>query len=170
MKRSTALFLVSLIKAAFRGGVYIPLSHWAIALEWLERAGSDPGRLAFVPGDGVVSFVNSTDLRRIVAEGGVSHGPAASRGGFPSGARRRPTPRTGAGEQRTRNKTKNNTTYTQCTPRAAKTRAMQLCPIHSDVKSCQTERQRPHQTPEDPKSGPCILVTCPSASFLHPRK
>ena len=42
---------------------------------------------------------------------------------------------------------------------------MQLCSIHSDVKSRQTERQRPHQTPEDPKSGPCIPVTRPSASF-----
>ena len=33
------------------------------------------------------------------------------------------------------------------------------------LKSRRTERQRPHQTPEDPKSGPCIKVSRPSASF-----
>ena len=35
---------------------------WAIAVEWPERTGSDPNRPNFVPGDGVVSFVNSTEL------------------------------------------------------------------------------------------------------------
>jgi hypothetical protein len=53
---------------------------WAIAVEWLERAGSDPDRLAFVPGDGIMCFVNSTELRRIVAEGGVSPRPGVKRG------------------------------------------------------------------------------------------
>ena len=45
---------------------------WAIAVKWLERTGSDPDRSIFVPGDGVVYFVNSTEPRQIVAEGGVS--------------------------------------------------------------------------------------------------
>ena len=46
---------------------------WAIAVECFER-GSDRGRLTFAPGDGVVCFVNSTELRHIVAEGGVFQG------------------------------------------------------------------------------------------------
>jgi len=44
---------------------------WAIAVEWLERTGPDPDRLTFVPGVGLVCFVKSTELRHIVAEGGV---------------------------------------------------------------------------------------------------
>ena len=40
---------------------------WAIAVEWFER-GSDPDRPTFVPGDGVVCFVNSTELRHIVSQ------------------------------------------------------------------------------------------------------
>ena len=47
-------------------------------MEWFER-GSDPGRLTFVPGDGVVCFVNSTELRHIVAEGGVFPRPGGKR-------------------------------------------------------------------------------------------
>ena len=43
---------------------------WAIAVEWFER-GYDPDCPTFVPGDGVVCFVNSTELRHIVAEGEV---------------------------------------------------------------------------------------------------
>jgi hypothetical protein len=43
----------------------------AIAVEWLERSASDPHRLTFVPGDGVVCYVNSTELRHFVVEGGV---------------------------------------------------------------------------------------------------
>ena len=74
---------------------------WAIAVEWSEWTGSDLDRLTFVPGDGVVSFVNSTELRHIVAEGGVFQRPAASGGSSPSSVRRGPTPRTGAGKQRT---------------------------------------------------------------------
>ena len=47
------------------------VGDWAIAVEWLERTGSDPDRLNFVPSDGVVCSVNSTELRNIVAGGGV---------------------------------------------------------------------------------------------------
>ena len=46
-------------------------SDWAIEVGPLERAESDPDRTAFVPGDGVVCFVNSTEPRHIVVEGGV---------------------------------------------------------------------------------------------------
>ena len=46
------------------------VGDWAIAVEWPER-GSDPDRLTFAPGDGVVCSVNSTELRLIVAEDGV---------------------------------------------------------------------------------------------------
>jgi hypothetical protein len=73
-------------------------------------------------------------------------------------------PRTGAGELRTRNK--NKTTCRHCTPRAAKTRAMQLCSIHSDVKSRRTERQRPHQTPEDPNPALVSLQLAPRLLFM----
>ena len=45
---------------------------YAIAVEWLERSAEDPGGLAFEPGDGVVCFVNSTELRRIVDGSGVT--------------------------------------------------------------------------------------------------
>jgi len=38
---------------------------------WQFRPLTHPDRLTFVPGDGVVCFVNSTELRHIVAEGGV---------------------------------------------------------------------------------------------------
>ena len=47
----------------------------AIAVEWLERSASDPHRLTFVPGDGVVCYVNSTELRHIVVGGGVVRRP-----------------------------------------------------------------------------------------------
>jgi len=48
---------------------------YAIAVEWLERSASDPDRLTFVPGDGVVCYVNSTELRHIVVGGGVVRRP-----------------------------------------------------------------------------------------------
>ena len=38
----------------------------AIAVEWYERVTDDPERRTFVRGDGVVCFINSTELRRIV--------------------------------------------------------------------------------------------------------
>ena len=48
-------------------------------MEWLERTGSDPDRSIFVPGDGVVYFANSTELRHIVTEGGVFPRPDGMR-------------------------------------------------------------------------------------------
>ena len=57
---------------------------YAIAIEWYERVEGGLDRRAFVPGDGVVCLVNSTELRRIVAPGGVteqrSHGGGGSGG------------------------------------------------------------------------------------------
>ena len=38
---------------------------------------SDPGRLTFVPGDGVVCYVNSTELRHIAVGGGVVRRPGS---------------------------------------------------------------------------------------------
>ena len=54
---------------------------WAIAVEWFER-GSDPDCPTFAPGDGVVCFVNSTELRQIVAEGGVFPRAGGQQGEF----------------------------------------------------------------------------------------
>ena len=51
-------------------------------MEFLERTGPDPDRLAFVPGDGVVCFVNSTELRHIVTEGGVIPRAGGQQGEF----------------------------------------------------------------------------------------
>ena len=51
-------------------------------MAWLEWTGSDPGRLTFVPSDGVVCFVNSTELRQIVAEGGVFPRAGGQQGEF----------------------------------------------------------------------------------------
>lgn len=48
---------------------------YAIAIEWYERVEGDLERRAFVPGDGVVCLVNSTELRRIVPPGGVAEQP-----------------------------------------------------------------------------------------------
>ena len=45
-------------------------------------SGSDPDRLAFVPGDDVVCFVNSTELRNIVAESGVFPRAGGQQGEF----------------------------------------------------------------------------------------
>jgi hypothetical protein len=52
------------------------------AVEWPERTGPDLDRLTFVPGDGVVCFVNSTELRHIVAEGGVFPRASGQQGEF----------------------------------------------------------------------------------------
>ena len=64
---------------------------WAIAVEWFER-GSDPDCPTFAPGDGVVCFVNSIELRRIVAEGGVFPRAGGQQGGYSraQGGGRRP--------------------------------------------------------------------------------
>ena len=52
-------------------------------MEWPERTGPDPDRLAFVPSDdGVMCFVNSTALRHIVAEGGVFPRAGGQQGRF----------------------------------------------------------------------------------------
>ena len=55
---------------------------WAIAVESLERTGPDPDRLTFAPGDGLVCFVNSTELRHIVAEGRVFPRAGGQQGEF----------------------------------------------------------------------------------------
>ena len=44
----------------------------AIAVEWFERVSDDPQRRTFVRGDGIVCFVNSTELRHIVDPSGIS--------------------------------------------------------------------------------------------------
>jgi hypothetical protein len=56
------------------------VGDWAIAVDWLERTGSDPERHTLGPSDGVVCFVNSTELRHIVARAGSSRGPTGKRG------------------------------------------------------------------------------------------
>ena len=79
------LFVLALVALLHRDGsqsTAFSAGDWAIAVEWLERAGSDPDRLTFVPGDGVVYFVNSTDLRRIVVEGGVPPRAGGQQGEF----------------------------------------------------------------------------------------
>ena len=58
------------------------VGDWAIAVEWIERTGSDPERLTSGPSDGVVCFVNSTELCQIVAEGGVFARAGGQQGGF----------------------------------------------------------------------------------------
>jgi hypothetical protein len=70
--RPFGLALVALLHRDESQSTAFSTGDWAIAVEWPERAGPDPDRLAFVPGDGVVYFVNSTEPRQIVAEGGVS--------------------------------------------------------------------------------------------------
>ena len=44
--------------------------------------GFQPDRITFVPGDGVVCFVNSTELRHIVAKGGVFPRAGGQQGEF----------------------------------------------------------------------------------------
>ena len=80
--RPFVLALVALLHRDESQSTAFSAGDWAIAVEWLERAGSDPDRLTFVPGDGVVYFVNSTDLRRIVVEGGVPPRAGGQQGGF----------------------------------------------------------------------------------------
>ena len=87
MSKRTLLYQDESRSTAFSVG------DWAIAVEWLERTGSDPERPTFGPGDGVVCFVNSTELRHIVAKGGVFPRPDGQAGGGraqPQGRGRRP--------------------------------------------------------------------------------
>ena len=77
-------FVPALVASLHRGesqSTAFSAGDWAIAVEWFER-GSDPDRLTFVPGDGVVCFVNSTELRHIVAEGGVFPRAGGQQGEF----------------------------------------------------------------------------------------
>ena len=68
--RPFVLALVALLHRDESQSTAFSAGDWAIAVECFER-GSDPGRLTFVPGDGVVCFVNSIELRHIVAKGRV---------------------------------------------------------------------------------------------------
>ena len=80
--RPFVLVLVTLLHRDESQSTAFSAGDWAIAVEWLERTGSDPDRLAFVPGGGVVCFVNSTELRHIVAEGGVFPRAGGQQGEF----------------------------------------------------------------------------------------
>ena len=79
--RPFVLALVALLHRGESQSTASSAGDWAIAVKWFER-GFDPGRLAFVPGDGVVCFVNSTELRHIVAEGGVFPRAGGQQGEF----------------------------------------------------------------------------------------
>ena len=79
--RPFVLALVALLHRDESQSTAFSAGDWAIAVGWLGR-GSDPDRLTFVPGDGVVYLVNSTDLRHIVAEGGVSPRAGGQQGEF----------------------------------------------------------------------------------------
>ena len=68
--RPFVLALVALLHRDESQSTAFSAGDWAIAVEWLER-GYDPDCPTSVPGDGVVCFVNSTELRHIVAKGGV---------------------------------------------------------------------------------------------------
>ena len=80
--RPFVLALVALLHRDEPQSTAFSAGDWAIAVEWLERTGSDPDRPTFVPGDGVVCFVNSTELRHIVAEGGVFPRAGGQQGEF----------------------------------------------------------------------------------------
>ena len=79
--RPFVLALVALLHRDESQSTAFSAGDWAITLEWFER-GSDPDRLTFVPGDGVVCFVNSTELRHIAAEGGVFPRAGGQQGEF----------------------------------------------------------------------------------------
>ena len=98
------------------------VGDWAIAVEWIERTGSDPKRLTFGPSDGVVCFVNSTELRHIVAKGGVFPRAGGQQGEFALERKEEAD----AGEQQTRNKTKTKR-HTGNAPRAQLRRARCSC-------------------------------------------
>ena len=68
--RPFVLALVALLHRDESQSTAFSAGGWAIVVEWFERK-SDPDRLTFVPGDGVMCFVNSTEFRHIVAKGGV---------------------------------------------------------------------------------------------------
>jgi hypothetical protein len=53
---------------------------YAVAVEWLERLASDADRHTFVPGDGATCYVNSAELRHVVAEGGAVRRPGGADG------------------------------------------------------------------------------------------
>ena len=116
------------------------MGDWAIAVEWLERTGSDPDRLTCGPGDGVVCFVNSTELRRIVAEGGVFPRPDGQAGGGraqPQGRGRR----SGLVPVNSEPKIKQQDIQVVTRAHAADPRAMQLCSSHSDVTRGNSRRE-----------------------------
>ena len=77
--RPFVLALVALLHRDESQSTASSAGDWAIAVEWSER-GFNPDRLAFAPSDGVVCFVNSTELRHIFAEGGVLPRPGGKRG------------------------------------------------------------------------------------------
>ena len=79
--RPCVLDLVALLHRNESQSTAFSAGDWAIAVEWLDR-GFDPDRLTFVPGDGVVCFVNSTELRHIVAKGGVFPRAGGQQGEF----------------------------------------------------------------------------------------
>ena len=79
--RPFVLALVALLHRDKSQSTAFSAGDWAIAVEWFER-GFDPDRPAFVPGDGVACFVNSTELRHIVAEGGVFPRAGGQQGEF----------------------------------------------------------------------------------------
>ena len=79
--RPFVLALVALLHRDESQSTAFSAGDWAIAVGWLER-GSDPDRLTFVPGDGVVCFVNSTELRQIAAKGGVFPRAGGQQGEF----------------------------------------------------------------------------------------
>ena len=138
------------------------VGDWAIAVEWIERTGSDPERLTFGPSDGVVCFVNSTELRHIVAKGGVFPRPDGQAGGGraqPQGRGRRP------GLVPVNSEPKIEQQDMQVVPRAhaSDTRAMQLCSSHSDVTPPSQESE--HQKPGRPKTWAPGPSYCPPASF-----
>ena len=141
------------------------MGDWAIAVEWIERTGSDPERLTFGPSDGVVCFVNSTELRHIVAKGGVFPRPDGQAGGGraqPQGRGRRP----GLVPVNSEPKIKQQDIKVVPRAHAADTRAMQLCSSHSIVTPLSRENE--HQTPEGPKPGPRAPVTAfPRLLFIR---
>ena len=80
--RPFVLALVALLHRDESQSTAVSAGDWAIAVEWVERTGSDPDRPIFVPGDGVVCFLNSTEPRQIVAEGGVFPRAGGQQGEF----------------------------------------------------------------------------------------
>ena len=53
-------------------------NDYAIAIDWFERVADDLERRTFVRGDGVTCFVNSTELRHIVSEEGITESKSSA--------------------------------------------------------------------------------------------